>query len=119
MLGKSERLSRALFSTYFRSGTRFQSPHLTVVYTPAPTPKGAVVVPKKVARRAVTRNKLRRRLAHTLTESGVFTTYPGVYIIIAKAGSPQCPRRELRTELMQLLARISAITASAAGTTTV
>lgn len=119
MLGKSERLSRTVFSTYFRSGTRFQSPHLTVIYTPAPAPKGAVVVPKKVARSAVARNQIRRRLSHTLTESGVFTTHPGVYIIIAKAGAPECPRRALRTELIQLLARITATTAPTAGTTTV
>ena len=106
MLGKSERVSRTTFSTYFRSGRRFQSPHVTLIYTPAPTSKGAVVVPKKVARRAVVRNRLRRRLAHTLTESAVFTTHPGVYIIIAKAGAPQCPRRELRAELTELLTQL-------------
>lgn len=106
MLGKSQRLSRRAFSTTFRSGRRYQSPHLTLIHAPAAHFAGAVVVGKKVAKLAVTRNRVRRRLTATLRESPVTTQYPGAFIIITKPGAASISRRALRAELVELLARV-------------
>jgi ribonuclease P protein component len=106
MLGKSQRLSRTAFSTAFRSGRRYQSPHLTLIHAPAAHFAGAVVVGKKVAKSAVTRNRVRRRLTAALRESSVITQNPGAFIMITKPGAANISSRVLRAELQALLARV-------------
>lgn len=81
MLKKTERLSRIEFSRYFKSGKRSNSEYLTIVQSPAPVFKAAVVVGKKVFKEAVDRNRLRRQIYALLQTKKTGT---GVYLILVK-----------------------------------
>ncbi len=61
MLAKKHRLTRAEFSKYFKTGKRTNSPIGTLIVSPNKSFHGAVVVGKKVSKKAVGRNVLRRR----------------------------------------------------------
>ena len=105
MFSAKERLSRLAFTEYFKSGRRFQTPALTLVYSPAPKLGVSAVVGKKVSKLAVGRNRIRRRLyaemRRSFTEMGVIS---GVYIVIAKPVAMTYTRAALLTELTALLA---------------
>ena len=62
MLAKSERLSVTEFDQYFKTGKRFHFTHCTIIYSPLATLHGSVVVGKKVSKKAVIRNTIRRRV---------------------------------------------------------
>jgi len=83
MLAKQNRLSRADFTKYFKTGKRINSPAATLIVSPHDVFHGAVVVSKKVSKKAVRRNTLRRRAYAQL-----YTAYKnkknGVYILIIK-----------------------------------
>ena len=107
MFKKNERLGRADFSQYFKVGRRFQSPSLTLVYTPRVSLKTAVVVGKKVSKRAVVRNRTRRRLYSTLRRfSDTEHLTAGVFIIITKPVAGTLSRVALATECTSLLAQV-------------
>jgi len=84
MLKKANRLSRTQFSEYFRSGKRHHFEHLTIIYSPAPTLRCAVVIGKKVAKGAVRRNTLKRRVFARLSQTQKEFASNGVFIIILK-----------------------------------
>ena len=84
MIKKQHRLSRAQFSEYFKTGKRFHFEHLTLVYSPAPIFMSAVVVSKKVAKGAVRRNTLKRRIYARLAQFQKETHFSGVIIVITK-----------------------------------
>jgi ribonuclease P protein component len=84
MLKKSNRLNRAAFSSYFNTGRRAHGTYLTIIKASAPTFLAAVVVSKKVSKKAVERNKARRRLYALLEKVVVEKDLKGVYIILAK-----------------------------------
>jgi len=69
MLAKTQRLSVAAFAAVFATGKRLHTPHLSIVYVPAPVFRAAVVVGKKVAKRAVLRNEYRRRVYAVIAET--------------------------------------------------
>ena len=81
MFKKSERLSRAQFDTFFRSGKRIQTEKLTLIYSPYPTRHIAVVVGKKVAKKAHERNMIRRRLYGVMYRMLQTSDTRGVFII--------------------------------------
>lgn len=105
MFKKTERLNRTAFTEFFKTGRRFQSPSLTLVYVPTVPFKTAVVVGKKVSKLAVTRNRTRRRLYATTArftdENGITT---GVCILIAKPSAAVATRASLAAETADLLA---------------
>ena len=105
MFSAKERLSRTAFTEYFKVGRRFQTPLLTLVYSPAPTLKVSTVVGKKVSKLAVGRNRIRRRLyagmRRSFTETGITS---GSYIVIAKPAAAGYSRVALAAELTTLLA---------------
>lgn len=107
MLPKTKRLTKRAFDTYFRSGKRYHSPHLQLIYTPAPDFHGAVVVGKKVFKQAVKRNAMRRRLYGVLYRYSKQTGATGVFIIIAKPAAKNCPRRSLLSETHELLQKVT------------
>lgn len=83
-------------------GRRSHSAHFTVVVTPLPSFQAAVVVSKKVAKKAVDRNTLKRRAygaleAHKATTAGC--------IVLYKPGSLKVSRMVLKAELEALLAQ--------------
>ena len=84
MLKKTNRLSRTQFTEYFKSGKRYHFDHLTILYSPAPTLLSAVVVSKKVAKSAVKRNTLKRRVFARLASIHKQQALSGVFIIILK-----------------------------------
>jgi len=106
MLPKSARLSREAFTKYFTSGRRFNNPELSIIYTPGTTLRGAAVVSKKVAKSAVTRNTLRRRLYATLRAVAAEAGVTGVVIIIAKPALATLPREAQHQTLYQLLSKV-------------
>lgn len=82
MFKKTNRLNRAEFEVFFKNGRRYHTKHLQLIYTTQPTLKVAVVVPKKVVKSAVERNRLRRQLYHQSKQILINAT--GVYIFLVK-----------------------------------
>ena len=110
MFKKSVRLSQSEFMTFLSAGKRYHSTFLTITFTPGPVIRAAVVVGKKVAKEAVDRNRIRRRLYATLRLALIGTSAPcplGAYIIVAKPGTLKVPRLALKAEQITLLAQIS------------
>ena len=105
MFSAKERLSRSDFTQYFKMGRRYQTPVLTLVYFPAVPFGVSAVVGKKVAKLAVGRNRVRRRIYAAMRESftvaGITT---GVYIVIAKPGADGATRAAVAAEVSILLA---------------
>lgn len=94
MLSKNERLGRSQFSDYFASGKRSHGVFCTLIVSPAPHFMAAVVVSKKVAKKAHERNSIRRRLyailsAYKQTEKKniavIILTKPAVLKLTKKA----------------------------------
>lgn len=107
MLKKKNRLSKKEFNRFFSSGKRHHSPTLLVVYVPHSEFHAAVVVSKKIAKNAVKRNKIRRRVYGIL--HGLFKTsgVTGVYIVVVKQSAVVPTVTTLKEELTTLLGRIS------------
>jgi ribonuclease P protein component len=100
MLKKKERLTRAEFDAAFAAGKRVHSPLLQVIVAPSPSFHGAVVVGKKVYKKAVDRNKLRRQLYAIVYQ---FSKKDGVlaktFITITKPAITKAAPALIRTEL--------------------
>lgn len=84
MLKKTERLTTRQFAEFFKMGKRHQFSHCTIIYTPYQTLHASVVVSKKVAKQAVKRNTLRRRVYAQLYQHLKRAEKTGVYIVILK-----------------------------------
>ena len=102
MLSKKERLSREDFSRFFSVGKRLRSDSFDLVYTPYDSFHGAVVISKKVAARAVLRNKMRRR-AYSLLAGQEFK---GVWILIMRKTPKPVSRATLKDELGRLAQKL-------------
>lgn len=104
MFIKAERLNRTKFTEFFKRGRRFQSPALTLVYTPNISFQISIVVGKKVSKSAVERNRTRRRLyasvARFKEENAIAE---GVCIVIAKPQAGALTRADLAKECAQTL----------------
>ena len=107
MLARGQRLKRSEFTRSFSLGTRAHGKVVTLVYSPAPKFQASVVVPKKVHKRAVDRNRLRRRLygilyarRHTLLAS---------VIVLVKPPAATLPYEAVRGELTLLLSRVGEV----------
>ncbi len=85
MLPKKERLTRAEFNRFFGLGRRKHSPSFQVVYYPYEALHVSVVVSKKIAKTAVLRNKIRRRIYDIVRLYRKEFGLTGVYIFLAKA----------------------------------
>lgn len=103
MLKKKQRLTKKEFDQYFQSGKRFHDPLLQLIYTPHASFQGAVVVGKKVHKKAVDRNRLRRRLYAALYTLYKEKQLTGVYIIIAKPVAKNASHKELKELLSKLI----------------
>jgi len=103
MLPKKERLSRKEFNRFFSVGKRFHSPSLQVVYAPHDTFHASVVVSKKIARLAVKRNKIRRRIYDIVRRYKMERGNPGVFIFVTKPGVVKQSYALLKEELVVAL----------------
>lgn len=85
MLPKKERLSRVEFNRFFSVGKRYHAPSLQIIYAPYPTLHVSVVVSKKIAKSAVIRNKIRRRIYDIVRNYRSERAVSGVFIFMVKA----------------------------------
>ncbi len=106
MFKKSERLSRPEFSEYFRIGKRHHFTHCTIITNPLPSRKVAVVVGKKVAKSAVRRNTIKRRIYATLRLMLVPVEYKGVMIVIIKPAYNSLSRQAADNSLRESIAEV-------------
>ncbi|MEM9336749.1 MAG: ribonuclease P protein component [Patescibacteria group bacterium] len=106
MLKKTERLSKQAFDTYYKTGKRIHTSHLQLIYTPHASFHGAVVVGKKVFKKAVDRNRLRRQLYSRLYTWKQSSSRVGVFIVIAKPSIKNLPKKDFTKELQALVGRL-------------
>jgi len=106
MLRKSNRLTKKQFDDYFAVGKRFHFPYCTIIYHPHNTNLGAVVVGKKVSKRAVVRNRLRRRAYAILRQQMKSSVMTGVFIILIKPTLTTLPRKVAALEIKANIAEV-------------
>lgn len=103
MLPKKERLNRAAFNRFFAAGKRIHSPHLQIVWAQHPTFHASVVVPKKIEKSAVGRNRIRRRIYAILSRYKHEVGVKGVYIVLVKPGVATLSHAALTEEIIRSL----------------
>ena len=106
MLAKKARLTTSQFNQYFKDGKRFYGTYVQVVYTPLSTFHGSVVVGKKVSKKAVDRNRLRRRLYGVLYQLHKRDNLSGVHVVLVKPTALKTEYTAVRSELETLIGRI-------------
>lgn len=107
MLRKKERLSREAFGRFFSLGSRHHTPLFTVVSHSHDTLHASVVVPKKVLKQAVRRNKLRRRIYDIIRQYKKETGTTGVFIFITKPAAAHASYDVLKAAVRDTLAKIA------------
>lgn len=107
MLKKKERLTRKEFDRFFSVGKRSHSPSVQLIYAPSDAFHGSAVVGKKVYKKAVDRNRLRRQLYGLLYKHHKQHISPFVFILIAKPAITQKHRKEIGIEVRNLLAQVT------------
>ncbi len=105
MLKKNQRLTTEAFDQFFKTGRRYHTPHLQLIYTPHPVFHGSVVVGKKVCKRAVDRNRWRRRAYNALYQLTKQTNQSGVYIVVLKPTAITLSFAALRQEIATVVGR--------------
>lgn len=105
MLPKSLRLSRQEFPDT-RGLKRVTSRHFSISYGDATKGGVAVVISKKVARLAVSRHLLKRRVLAVLRP---YVTEHRVLVVHTRAGAGIIPFPELKDELLSLIQSIPRI----------
>lgn len=105
MLPKKQRLTRNEFDQVFKDGKRLHTPIAQLIYKQSDTFHASAVVGKKVYKKAVDRNTLRRRLYGLLY--GLKHAAPGMtYILIAKPPIAKLARKAMREEIQTLLGKV-------------
>ena len=97
----------AEFQAVFKGARRLSSPQLKLhahVRADATVPRLGVAVSKKVDKRAVGRNRI-KRLARELFRHEREQLPPGDYVLIAQPGASKLGNDELRAQFLQLLER--------------
>ncbi len=106
MLKKQERLTKQAFDRSFSLGKRLHTKELQLIYHPSPAFQAAVVVGKKVYKKAVDRNRLRRQLYATLSDVRAERGFVGTVIVVAKPALAAVPQKKRATLLRQALVDI-------------
>lgn len=106
MLAKSARLSVTEFDQYFKTGKRFHFTHCTIIYAPHERLHGSVVVGKKVSKKAVTRNTIRRRVYAQLRTVCDAHNKTGVFIIIIKPAYISLSRKAALADINGHIAQV-------------
>lgn len=107
MLKKKQRLTTQAFDAAFKSGVRTHTPLFQLIYVPGDTFHGAVVVGKKVYKKAIDRNQLRRQLYSLLSLQHAQKSLCGTYIIIAKPAAKTVPVSQMCVVLEAALQKVS------------
>ena len=106
MLKKKERLTKAEFDKHFKGGKRYHSSLFTLVHSPTKNFHGAVVVGKKVHKKAVSRNRLRRQLYNLLYRLSRARQLLGSFIVLTKPSAKEADFPSLKVELEQVINRV-------------
>lgn len=106
MLPRSQRLTRGHFTASQKTAKRLSGEYFTLVVSPSPVFRGAVVVSKKVAAKAVLRNLIKRRVMHVLEKN---PPLPGTYVVYAKKGAAALPFSKIEEEVTSLLKKIKSV----------
>ena len=99
MLKKTERLNRPAFSLHFSKGRRSHGTYITTIVSPTEAFLCSVVVGKKVSKKAVVRNSIRRRLYGIIEKHRKQTLLRGAYIIIAKPAITKLSKKDFNIEI--------------------
>ncbi len=106
MLASGNRLSRTDFSVAFSKGRRVHTTIGTLIYTPGDRFHGSVVVSKKVSKKAVVRNRLRRQVYGQLYTSLKQTGWVGTVIVLLKPTIATLPHNMRLTAIRQLIEQV-------------
>ncbi len=106
MLPKKERLSRAEFNRFFSVGKRQHTPSLQIVFAVDSGLHVSVVVSKKIAKLAVTRNRIRRRIYDIVRNYRTKENVHGVFIFMVKSPVVKMKYEELKVEVIDALGTI-------------
>jgi ribonuclease P protein component len=104
MFKKTNRLTQSEFAHYFACGKRLHTKYFTVITSPSPSQKVAVVVGKKVAKSAVQRNLLRRRVYALLRIHCI--QHSGILIVLVKPTFKTLTRKEAVIETTSMIAQV-------------
>jgi ribonuclease P protein component len=107
MVEKHARISRADFPAIMQSGRRFHSTSVSAVVVFGVLPRVSVVVSKKVAKSAVDRNRLRRRVYGVVERFMAEQPLSATVIFLLKPGALRVPRQTFASEVAGLLAQIT------------
>ncbi len=99
MLAKHQRVPRPEFTQTFARGVRRHTPLFTLVVEPGHTNKAAVVVSKKVAKKAHDRNRIRRRLYAVLAPLLNSGTNVGTVLVLTKPAIATLTKAEFFTRV--------------------
>ena len=105
MFAKKQRLTKSAFDTSFKRGKRIHSPELQLIFDKGTPFHGAAVVGKKVHKRAVDRNRLRRQLYGALYRLSKRSTLTGTFILIAKPGAKTLSKKAIPALVEQLVTK--------------
>ena len=100
MLPQSKRLTRQEFSHAFSHGRRVHNSLMQLIVLGASDFKTAIVVPKKIHKSAVKRNKLKRQMYALLESHG---DLKGRYIIIVKPAIKNVSYANLKESVQSLV----------------
>ena len=107
MLPKKERLSRLEFNRFFSAGKRHHFPFVQVIVSPHEFLHASVVISKKIAKRAVVRNKIRRRIYDIVRHYRSAEGLRGVFIFVVKPAISTLSYATLKSELNSALKTIA------------
>ncbi|MGB3922012.1 MAG: ribonuclease P protein component [Minisyncoccia bacterium] len=104
MLPRNRRISRELFEVILKFGKKVDSKYFFLRTAPSKTARLAVSVSKKISKKAVVRNKIRRRTYSVVRE--LLPALPKkLFLLIAKPGTDKLRGEELKNELAELLSK--------------
>lgn len=103
MLKKKQRLTTKEFDHVFSNGKRYHSPTLQLIHSSSDTFHGAAVVGKKNCKKAVDRNRLRRRLYGVVYRYQKEHSLRGAFILIAKPKLKEIKKEDFNQEVESLL----------------
>jgi len=107
MVKKNNKVTRELFSSVLKNGSTYHSPHFSFRIGTDDIKRThiAFAVPKKIVKRAVVRNKIKRRgyyTLHTLLPD-IKKSFTGIFFV--KNGAEALPYKKSKEEIISLLYR--------------
>lgn len=107
MVPTSLRIRRADFPAVIKAGRRQHGQFVTAVCILGTTPQVSVVVSKKVAKRAVDRNRLRRRVYGAVERFLQTSPLAATVIFLVKPEAKTATRLDFAADVADLLAKIA------------